>query len=127
MLNKKDIISILDKYNLDNKKYVVISSAAMVLYGIKESTKDIDIAVTKEYYQYLLNNYNCTYERTNELGNKVYFIDDIINFGIDYYTDYEIINNIQVQTIDEIIKLKKELNRPKDIKDIKLIEKKMRL
>ena len=51
MLNKKDIISILDKYNLDNKKYVVISSAAMVLYGIKESTKDIDIAVTKEYYQ----------------------------------------------------------------------------
>ena len=84
-MNKEEILKVLKKYNFDKDKYIVISGAAMVLLGIKESTSDIDISVTKDYYDYLLENYNCTFEKVNEYNNKVYFIDNIINFGFDYY------------------------------------------
>ena len=124
MLDKKEIINILKKYNLDSNNYIVISSAAMVLLGIKNKAKDIDISVTKDYYNYLLKNYNCTLERVNEYNHKVYFIDEVINFGIDYFeNNYIKIDGIHVQKPEDIIKLKKSLNREKDRKDIELINK----
>ena len=123
-MNKEKIIQILNKYNLDKDEYIVISGACMVLYGIKEITNDIDISVTDKYYNYLLNNYDCIFERINEFGEKVYFIDNIINFSRTYYSDNKnYIDYIPVQAIDELIELKKYLNRDKDKIDIEKIMK----
>ena len=106
-MNKTEIIKILRKYNFDKDKYLVISGAAMVLLGIKESTSDIDISVTKDYYNYLLKNYNCTFEKINEYNREVYFIDNIINFGIDYYKKEIIfVEDFPVQIPENILKLK---------------------
>lgn len=126
-MNKKEIISKLKKYNFDENNYVVISGAAMVLLGIKESTGDIDISVTEEFNDYLLNNYNCIFERINEYNTAAYFIDDIINFSTTYYTENKIfIDNIPVQAPEEILSLKKNLNREKDKIDVERIESYMR-
>ena len=65
-MNKEEIIKVLKKYNFDKNKYIVISGVAMVFLGIKEKINDIDISVTEDYYEYLLNNYNCTFEKVNE-------------------------------------------------------------
>ena len=117
-MNKEQIIKILKKYKLNNKEYIVISGAAMVILGIKEKTNDIDISVTKEYYEYLKNNYNVTFDKINRYNNEVYFIDNVINFGIDYYTEnYINVDGINVESPNEILKLKRSLNR-----EIKLIE-----
>lgn len=122
-MNKKDIIDTLKKYNFDSTKYIVISSAAMVLLGIKNTTKDIDIAVSDDYYEYLLKNYNCKFERINEYGKKVYFIHDIINFSSTYYKNNRlIIEEIPIQTANDILELKLFLKREKDYKDIELIK-----
>ena len=122
-MNKKEILKILKQYKFDKDKYIVISGAAMVLLGIKEKTNDIDIAVKKEYMEYLLNNYNCTFEKINTYNEKVYFIDDIINFSTSYYKkNHTLIDNIPVQEIKDIVELKLYLNRDKDKKDIKLIK-----
>lgn len=125
MLDKDAIIETLKRYNFDPNSYVVISGAAMVLLGIKECTSDIDIAVTKEYQDYLLANYDCTFEKLNIFNNKVYFIDNIINFSVDYYsTNNLFVDGIPVQNPEDIIKLKKHLNREKDKRDIDLIKNK---
>lgn len=122
-MNKKDIIDTLKKYNFDSTKYIVISSTAMVLLGIKDTTKDIDIAVSDDYYEYLLKNYNCKFERINEYGKKVYFIHDIINFSSTYYKNNRlIIEEIPIQTANDILELKLFLKREKDYKDIELIK-----
>lgn len=120
-MNKKDIIKELNNYSLDPNEYVIISGAAMVLLGIKDTTGDIDIAVTRKYYDYLLNNYACTFDRSNEYGEKIYFINKI-NFGTTYY-DYNktYIENLPVQRVEKIRELKLNLNRDKDKKDIELI------
>ena len=124
MINKKDIIYLINKYSLDKNKFLILSGASLVLHGLKEYTRDIDITVSKEYCEELLNKYNCEIERVNEFGHNVYMIDNVINFGIDYnYENYDIINGIHTQNLEDIIKLKKYLGREKDIKDIDLIEK----
>ena len=123
-MNRNDIIKTLKMYNFNKENYIVISGAAMVLLGIKEITNDIDISVTDEYYRYLLKNFECKFERINEYGEKVYFIDDLINFSRTYYKeDKYYIENIPIQSPLDIIELKKKLNRPKDIIDIEKINK----
>ena len=126
-MNKKQIIETLKKYNLKDEKYIIISSAAMVLNNIKKETKDIDIAVDEEYEKELLKNYKCDLEREIIDKNKkykAYMIDDIINFSIHYYGEYKAkkIQNYNVQTPEEILKLKQRLNREKDQKDIKILK-----
>lgn len=122
-MNKLDIINALKKYNLDKNEYIVISGAAMVLYGIKEETGDIDIAVSQNYYSYLLNNYDCIFKKVNEYGNKVYIIDNIIDFSTTYYKEEKVyVNAIPLQSLKDILKLKLNLNREKDKIDIEKIK-----
>ena len=126
-MNKVEIIKIMKDYNFDINEYAIISSAAMVLHGIKKSTKDIDIYVSPNYYEYLLKKYNCKYERINK-GTKIYYIDDVINFGINYKPNkIELINGLAISSIEDIVLLKESLKREKDIKDIKLIKEFKRL
>ena len=122
-MNRTKIIETLKKYNFDKDEYLVISSAAMVILGIKESTSDIDIAVTDDYYNYLIENISCTFDRVNEYGMTSYSIDNVIDFCTTYYDEEkQFVENIPLQTPQKILKLKKSLNREKDTKDIKFIK-----
>ena len=127
-MNKEEIIEKLKEYNFDKNKYIVISGAAMVLLGIKSKTHDIDIAIKDGYKDYLVDNYNVTFDRMNEYNEPVYFIDNIVNFAVTYYTDKkEYVSGIPVQNINDILKLKKGLNREKDKIDIEKLENYKRL
>ncbi|MFL0270095.1 hypothetical protein [Candidatus Clostridium radicumherbarum] len=48
MLNKSNIIDILKELNLPTKEYWTTSGAALVLHGVKETTKDIDLGCTTD-------------------------------------------------------------------------------
>ena len=127
-MNKEEIIEKLKEYNFDKNKYIVISGAAMVLLGIKDKTQDIDIAVKDGYKDYLVDNYNVTFDRMNEYNEPVYFIDNIVNFAVTYYSEKkEYVNGIPVQNVNDILKLKKGLNREKDKIDIEKLENYKRL
>ena len=123
-MNREDIINELKKYNFDIKRYIIISSAAMVLYGIKNETPDIDISITEDYEEELVEDYFAILEHTNPNGNHAYMIDDVINFGVEYYSKPScFIEGFPVQSIGEIIQLKERLNREKDKKDLVLLYK----
>ena len=123
-MNREEIINELKKYNFDIKRYIVISSAAMVLYGIKDETPDIDISITDDYEEELVEDYFAILEHTNPNGTRAYMIDDIINFGVEYYSKPNYyIDGYPVQSISEIIELKERLNREKDKKDLFLLYK----
>lgn len=118
MKNKNEILSILNEYDIDKNEFIILSGAAMVIKGVKDITNDIDIAVSNKLYDELLNKYNCFFEK-EVLGYKVWFIDDI-NFSEHYYDDleYDYFLGYKVQTLESILKLKRELNRDKDKDDI---------
>lgn len=121
-MNKQEILENLKKYNLENQDFIIIGSAALVLQGLKEKCNDIDIATSLKCNNFLLKNFKCDIE-TEIDGYKIYIIDNIINFSTHYYEDFKgnIIDGYSTQTIEEVLKLKKLLNREKDQNDIKLI------
>ena len=125
MLNQKQIYELLEKYQLIKDEFIILSGASLVLQGIKELTNDIDIAVSRKYLNFLLNNFQYTIEFYNyEEYFGVYYIDNIINFSTNYNdVDYVMLNGYKLQSIESILDLKERLNREKDEGDIKLIKK----
>lgn len=127
MLNKLQILDILNYYNFPKNEYVIISGASMVLQDVKENTSDIDISVSEKLYDYLLKNYECKLEKILENNVRVWYLGDI-NFSTNFYqtVEYENINGYQCQTIEDILKLKRDLNRGKDLEDIRRLERRLK-
>ena len=48
MFDKKSLLQKLEQMNLDRTQYWLITGGAMVLYGAKEQTADIDLGCTSQ-------------------------------------------------------------------------------
>lgn len=120
MLVKKTIIDICKSLDFNPNDYCVGFGSALVLYGIKYSTPDIDINVSKALFSMLSKRYEVNYAMFNE---PYINIDGIVEVFIEENNRTKAsIEGIPVYTLNEIIQSKKRLGRPKDIEDIKLIE-----
>ena len=125
-MTKKDIIETLNNYNLDKDKFIIISGAALVLQNFSNQTHDIDIWVSKDYYEHLLSNFICEFDRINEFGNKDFMIDNVINFSFDFCPkNYVYINGYKVASLRDCYNVKKLLNRDKDKKLLLKLEKEL--
>lgn len=125
-MTKNNIIEILNNYNLDKDNFIIISGAALVLQNFSNQTHDIDIWVSKDYYEHLLSNFNCEFDRINEFGNKAFMIDDVINFSFDFCPkNYVYINGYKVASLRDCYNVKKLLNRDKDKKLLLKLEKEL--
>lgn len=122
-LDKEKILATLEKYNIDRNQHVIISGAALVLWGVKDNTQDIDIAVSSKLYEEILNKYNCIFEKEVE-NYPVWFLDNVMNFSNHYYDEIEYTDcfGYKVQSLESILDLKIKLNRPKDKYDIARIK-----
>ncbi len=115
-MNKTEIINKLNEYNFDKNEYIILSTASLVLQGIKDKANDIDLAVSPKLYKEITSTYKGTYKETN-----VYTFDKF-DAGLNYFdSEKTIIHNLPMQTISAVLKLKQKLNREKDITDINLI------
>ena len=105
MINEEQIYEILKSKGFLKEEFIILSGASLVLQGIKDFTNDIDIAVSRTYLNFLLNNYQCEIEFYNKEENfYVYYIDDIINFSTNYNNaPYIIKNGYKVQTLESIV------------------------
>lgn len=125
-MNKAEIVDILNKYGFAKDEYVVLSTGALVLLGIKDKANDIDLAVSKNLYDRLLKEYDCKCSYTSEVNGQVFnvYSFDIFDFGLNYFDreKVDVIDGIPIQNIEAVLKFKHDLGREKDFKDIKLIE-----
>lgn len=119
MLNKEKIIEILDKLDFSTEEYYVGAGSALVMHGIKETTKDIDLGVSNALWNMYLNKGfipNIDNKNLMEISEHIEFIK---NWHAD---DILIINNLPVVSLHSLIKQKEILGRDKDFKDIELIK-----
>ena len=115
-MNKQEIINVLNKYNFDKNDYIILSTASLVLKGIKEKANDIDLAVSEKLLNEILEKYPCT------LKEKGVYTFDKFDIGLNYFNEDKIIvEGFQTQTVNSVLKLKQTLNREKDKIDINLI------
>jgi len=128
-----DVFKKLTELNLPLGQYVVVGGA-MAAHGIRPA-HDLDILVTPILYEQLLNAgyQQCKCEqcvRTSRLLLKKDNVDILPNFMLGKYIgdtnklikQADIVNGFPFIKLKEFIKFKKELGRPKDLKDIQLMQ-----
>jgi hypothetical protein len=123
----KEFLRKFDQLEIPKKEYVFIASATLAIRDIREA-QDLDILVTKKVFKNLKKRYK------NKIKKEPYERIEIdeLEIGYDWRGDEEKVKDwiqnaenvsgYQCMKLKDVIKLKKELGREKDKKDIKLIE-----
>ncbi|WP_017415305.1 hypothetical protein [Clostridium tunisiense] len=121
MLYKEDIIKILKEMNLPLNQYWITSGAALVIHGVKDTTRDIDLGCTTELVEaFLKKGCKC---KVVEDNSRIVEVNDNIEILENWFVEkIEFIEGLPVGTLESIKKQKAELGREKDMKDIKLID-----
>ncbi|MCM1216003.1 MAG: hypothetical protein NC548_15960 [Lachnospiraceae bacterium] len=135
-LNKDDILRMIkfispSVFQCQFGSFIISYKAALVLYGIYDTTKDIDICTSKEIAGKIIENFN--FKTSPSPGydgstTRITISEDIEMFDNSTFKDHDTIIktfgnfNIQIDTPEQILKLYKAMNREKDQETIKRIE-----
>ena len=122
MLHKEEIICLLNKAAFDIDEYWVTSGAAMVLHGIKETTRDIDLGCTSQMADRLESKGYCV-EVLHDGSRKIAFSEEIEIFENWIEDKVILLEGLPVVSMDGMIMMKEKLGREKDLEDIRLIKK----
>lgn len=120
MLDKKQIIARLEELHLDDTKYWLITGGAMVLYGLREQTSDIDLRCTSDLAD-LLQQEGFPVERMEDVTRKIVVAEDVEIFENWLEDKVERFEGVPVISIQGLIEMKRALGREKDFRDIQLI------
>ena len=120
-MNKQDILSALERFPYGRGGYWVITGGAMVLYGIREQTADIDLGCNKETADRLEADGYLSKRMDN--GHRQFKYGDTIEIFEGWLRDsVRTVDGFQVISIKGLIEMKKEIGREKDKRDIELIK-----
>ena len=120
-MKKEDIILRLKEFPYDMDGFWLITGAALVLYGVKEETKDIDMGCTSEVADKLEKD-GYLYKITED-GNRWFKISqDMEVFENWLYDSVNTIEGYPVMSLKGIKEMKLYLGREKDLRDIQLID-----
>lgn len=116
-MNKAEFVAVLDELNLPKDEYVILSGGSLLLRGLRETTADVDIRMTKRL-AHKIDLYGFPQDEGGyyQPRENVQATDD---FG---EMEYDVIDGYQCETLESILAFKKRMMRPKDLKDIKTIE-----
>ena len=105
-MNKQEILSCLSSFPYDNKEYWLITGSAMVLYGIKAQTSDIDLGCTAEMAD-KLEAEGYLYKRTED-GKRWFKYGDYIEIFEEWlYDSVKIVEGTPVISLKGLIEMKK--------------------
>lgn len=128
-MNRKQFIEQVKRFNehfgLKPEESYVAAGGALLMYGMRESTDDVDLTLKPEVYDRLkVDRYApFSYPKT---GNSPAITGFVFNKFIDAHREttpwrIEVIDGIGVQLLEDVLKMKMAMNRPKDQDDIRAI------
>lgn len=135
-LNKDDILRMIKfispyVFQCQFTDFIISHKAALVLYGIYDTTKNIDICVSKKVADEIVE--RCKFKTSPSPGydgstTRITISEDIEMFDNSTFVDHDAIIktfdgfNVMIDTPEQILKLYKDMNREKDQETIKRIE-----
>ncbi len=121
MLNKEEIIRLLKEAAFDAGEYWVMSGAAMVLYGIRDVTRDIDLGCTSKLADELEGR-GYPSEVLSDGSRRIVFSEEIELFENWIEDQAVLLEGIPAVSLKGLIRMKEKLGREKDRNDILLIK-----
>ena len=120
-MNKEELIAFIESLNLPKEEYYILSSGALVLYGLRDVAGDLDLCVTPKLGKELIRRYNLGEE--NKKGNNFYNINEKFEFVINEDLEFDKIGEYQVEKLEKILEFKKARRIKRDLEDVANIEK----
>lgn len=113
-MNKEELLKLVESLNIPKDEYYILGGGSLVMFGIKETTSDLDLCVSNELFAKLKEKYNLDEKDKNECG--FYQISDIIEIipnPKEEFTAQEI-DGYKVEELKRILEIKKKRNALKD-------------
>lgn len=122
LLHREDILRLLKDLDFLEDGCWLTSGAALVLYGVKEATRDIDLICTAELADQLEQR-GFPFRKDGLDGTRIFQINDKIEVLEDWQTDEVIeLEGLKIASLLSIRKQKEALGREKDLADLRLID-----
>ena len=119
-MKREEILNRLDSFPYDRKEYWIVAGAAMVLHGLREETSDIDLGCSS-WMADQLEAEDHLYRRSSD-NRRCFKYDEDIEIFEEWFSDsVESIKGYSVISLEGLIKMKEELGREKDMRDIERI------
>lgn len=117
-MNKQEFLAVLEEMALPKDQFIILSGGSLLMRGLRETTADLDLCMSKQ----LAKDINLYDSPKDEKGyyaprENVQAMDDFDE------KEFDVIHGYQCETLESILEFKKRMNRPKDLKDIQIIEK----
>lgn len=121
MFDKKTLLEKLEQMGLDRSQYWLITGGAMVLYGAKGQTADIDLGCTSQLADQLQQE-GCAVERMPD-GTRRIVYDGQVELFEDWLEDQIVLwEGVPVISRKGLVAMKRKLGREKDFRDIELLQ-----
>lgn len=120
-MDKRELMDLLKAFPYSPDDYWIVAGGAMVMYGIRPQTHDIDLGCNKTMADSLESDGYLV--RTNPDGRRYFRYSDDIEISEGWLNDtFDKVDGYNVISIKGLLEMKRELGREKDKRDIALIE-----
>lgn len=117
-MNKDELIKLIESIKIDKSEFTILSTTALVLRGIYESARDLDIAVTKKGLEQLRKNYNLV-----KKDEEWYIVTDKVECILDEMNGKkEEMDGYNLQDINDYLDFLTQSDREKDKARIPLVK-----
>lgn len=124
-MNRTQLLRRLDELDYDRNEYWLAAGGAMVFYGFREETGDVDLGCTGKMADQL-EAAGCPMKQLADGTRKFTPAPDVEIFEEWIADRAEMHDGVPVVSVKGLIQMKRALGREKDLRDIRLIEEKMR-
>ena len=122
MLTKQDIVEKIAMKPYPQNEYWISAGAGLVMHGVKNNTRDIDMGCTSFLANMLIEN-GLKWQFLDNGTRKIEVDSDIEMYENWFADEVILIDNLCVASLQSIRNQKVKLNREKDWADIALIDK----
>ena len=119
-MNRQEMIARIRENGFDREGYWLVAGGAMLLYGIRRETRDIDLGCSSERARELLDR-GLPESRMRDGTRRIEAAEDIEIFENWLCGGVTTFDGIPVITLEGLVEMKKRLGRPKDMADLELI------
>ena len=117
-MTKAELLNKLKDFPFDPSEYWLNAGSALLLYGLRDETNDIDMGCSSKMMDQLIKDHPFTIKG----GVRRVVFDDYEIYENWCGEDINVIHGYQLASLETILEFKKRLNRPKDQKDINNIQ-----
>lgn len=116
-MNREEFVSALEALDLPKTEFVILSGGSLLMRGLRKETADMDLSASGKL-AISLNLYDCPQDKD---GMYIPFPNVQMNDDMEKF-HFDIIDGYQCESLEDILRQKREWNRPKDQADIIAIE-----